>query len=478
MLDKLPSLRGFQPKFYSGGPTRFYLPLLYDLVASIKPKSIVTLGFGDGQVFFTFGQAVREDRIDGQCLAIRRARAGEKESDDLAWNQGKDYGEEFYGDRVRFFASASAALAEIADGSVELLLLDDCDSGHEVLSDLDAWKKKLRPDGFVLLHGTGLEREDSPKAAFAKWIGERASAEFSDGLGLALAWQSLPDASSPYLLKQLFGPSPKIKELSGIYAIAAARIDALDRVARAEATGAALEIRQVWLDSLLADRGKVQEIMDHQARAIADLEQRMKLLVATQAEQLHHFENLSRDRAKAQLVMDTQHEQLRNWVAETDKLKSQIEKLKTQIKDQKQILSSAKKACRKGGRCFQIPGGPKTKRPLSEKIVRELRRLPRNLGISRAPEPIQPPAQAPAVVAPSQPLDRYAVWINEHEPNEAALEAQRRASKQFQARVKISLLTPVYNTPAHYLDEMFASVAAQTYDNWELCIVDGGSDRR
>ena len=34
----------------------------------------------------------------------------------------------------------------------------------------------------------------------------------------------------------------------------------------AEQARATLEIRQVWLDSLLADRRKVQEIMDHQAR--------------------------------------------------------------------------------------------------------------------------------------------------------------------------------------------------------------------
>ena len=42
--------------------------------------------------------------------------------------------------------------------------------------------------------------------------------------------------------------------------------------------------------------------------------------------------------------------------------------------------------------------------------------------------------------------------------------------------VKISILVPLYNTPQTFLNEMIASVLAQTYQNWELCLADG-SDR-
>ncbi|HMG05268.1 MAG TPA: glycosyltransferase, partial [Chthoniobacterales bacterium] len=83
----------------------------------------------------------------------------------------------------------------------------------------------------------------------------------------------------------------------------------------------------------------------------------------------------------------------------------------------------------------------------------------------------------PEPIALIKPPDRYAAWISEHEPGPAALEEQRLASPQLAVRPKISLLVPVYNTPANFLDEMFASVSAQTYDHWELCLVDGGSDR-
>src|ERR1700674_2252683 len=75
MFEKLPSLLGFQPKFYTGGPMRFHLALLYDLVASKKPKSIVTVGFGDGQAFFTFCQATREQNVECKCFAVHREHA-------------------------------------------------------------------------------------------------------------------------------------------------------------------------------------------------------------------------------------------------------------------------------------------------------------------------------------------------------------------------------------------------------------------
>jgi O-antigen biosynthesis protein len=519
MVEQLPSLLRFQPKFYSGGPARFYLPLLYDLVAAKKPKSIVTVGFGDGEAFFTLCQATREWNLECQCTALRREHGGEPAADDFAWRKGKDYGEEFYGDFARFFeSSAKEVVNQFDDDSVDLLFLDDSDSGDEIRADLSAWESKLAPKGLVLVHGIVLERVDSPRDAWRQWTAERLSVKLADGIGLGITFCSKRTAPRGFLLKQLFADKKSLAELTAAYRLAEARIEAQARANEAVRAQAALEARQVWLDSLLADRWKVQEIMDHQARAIADLEERFaalltdrkkaqevmesqaeqlrdlaalridldalrrdraeaQLIMESQAEQLQNFEALRRDRAKAQLVIDSQHEQLQHWVAESENLKSEIENLKAQIKDQKRILSFAKKECRKKGRCFQIPTGPKQRRPLGEKIVRELRRLPRNIGIARSPKPAPPaPPPAPAVEV-VQPKERYEEWISEHEPDAAALETQRQTAAQLAVRPKISLLLPVHNTPANFLKEMLASVSAQTYDNWELCIVDGGSDR-
>src|SRR5947207_10568787 len=110
--------------------------------------------------------------------------------------------------------------------------------------------------------------------------------------------------------------------------------------------------------------------MDHQARVIASLEGqigslngRIELLRETLEEQRGHFENLRRDRAKAQLIMDTQHEQLKRLVGQTDNMRAKVETLKAQLKEHKNILNAAKKACRKKGRCFQIEPAQKVRRP-------------------------------------------------------------------------------------------------------------------
>ena len=133
----------------------------------------------------------------------------------------------------------------------------------------------------------------------------------------------------------------------------------------AETDRAAFETRQVWVDSLLADRREVQQIIDHQARALADLQGKFQglledranaqLVIESLKEDAQHVDNLRRDRAKAQLVMDSQQEQLKQWTAQANALVAEVETLRVQLKEQKAILKWAKTACRKKGRCFSNP---------------------------------------------------------------------------------------------------------------------------
>jgi GT2 family glycosyltransferase len=67
----------------------------------------------------------------------------------------------------------------------------------------------------------------------------------------------------------------------------------------------------------------------------------------------------------------------------------------------------------------------------------------------------------------------YDDWIVENEPKRETYEAQR--SYAFKSKPLVSILTPAYNTPPVYFGELMASLQAQTYENWELCLADGGS---
>lgn len=54
-----------------------------------------------------------------------------------------------------------------------------------------------------------------------------------------------------------------------------------------------------------------------------------------------------------------------------------------------------------------------------------------------------------------------------------AAERKRQEEAVFPRMIKISILTPLYNTPENFLREMIESVQNQTYGNWELCLADG-----
>ncbi len=70
--------------------------------------------------------------------------------------------------------------------------------------------------------------------------------------------------------------------------------------------------------------------------------------------------------------------------------------------------------------------------------------------------------------------ENYLKWIEQNEPNEVELEAQRR--HKFTYSPKISIIVPLFNTPEIYFRELAESVLNQTYSNIELCLADGSTE--
>ena len=71
------------------------------------------------------------------------------------------------------------------------------------------------------------------------------------------------------------------------------------------------------------------------------------------------------------------------------------------------------------------------------------------------------------------PVGEYKRWIARHEPNPAAL-AKQRETKLSRA-VTFSVVVPVYDPPEAFLEALIASVVAQTYPHWELCLANAGA---
>ncbi|HET9222616.1 MAG TPA: glycosyltransferase, partial [Roseiflexaceae bacterium] len=88
-------------------------------------------------------------------------------------------------------------------------------------------------------------------------------------------------------------------------------------------------------------------------------------------------------------------------------------------------------------------------------------------------QPTLPIAAAPEH-APD--VDPYQAWIAANEPGASDLLRQGHAAQALAYRPLISIITPVYNPAPQVLQAAIESVRAQTYDRWEFCLVDGGSD--
>ena len=442
--------QNFEPKFFTGGLTRFYLPLLFDMVGQEKPGLIVTLGLGDAQPHLTFCQAVLEQNLPSRCVVVRRIRADESAIDDPAWQSAQNATAELFAPVSQLIETDPVkAATDFGEGSVDVLLIDDVDSGKTMQQELDIWKSKLAANALVLLHGTDLDRKDSPRGVWEKFVREKTVAYFRGGIGLSVATAKAAANASPFR-QALFCET---NTMAQGYRLIAESIRARAQTRQTTRRNRALEVRQTMFDTIVEDRLKAQRVIEHQERQITDFQPKF-------AELAERFSMLSKDRADAQLVMENQF--------------VQIQKLHAKVTEQKEALVEGKAACRNKGRCFVVRKDPKPPRPVGERLARELARIPRNLMRIFLP----PPAPSQKKSAPNAIEKNYAQWITEHEPNADALEKQRHESSAWERRPKISLLIPLVDPPANFLNELFASIVEQSYDNWEACVVDAGSKNR
>lgn len=74
-------------------------------------------------------------------------------------------------------------------------------------------------------------------------------------------------------------------------------------------------------------------------------------------------------------------------------------------------------------------------------------------------------------------IDRqYQAGFQKHFPRKEILDAQRQDIQSFKDQPLISILCPTFNTCDVFLKNCIESVSGQSYENWELCIVDDASE--
>ncbi len=169
--------------------------------------------------------------------------------------------------------------------------------------------------------------------------------------------------------------------------------------------------------------------------------------------------------ARVNAQMRGLHRTLRTRMSELEaadrhiaRLEEKVLKLKKAQRDLKQ-LKAEKQALRKSPerKVGQVLLAPYR---LPQKLIREVRK--------RYGRPVLSKNLAPSP-------NEYQAWLNKRLPSENELAAAREAGRAFTYRPLLSIITPVFNTPAAWLAEAVESVLQQAYENWELILVDDGS---
>jgi hypothetical protein len=163
----------------------------YDFVSNLNPKNIVELGTCKGTSFFSFCQAVKDQNINCELIAVDTWKGdphamyyGEE-----VFTEVKNIKESYYQNlKINFIRSTFDEASELfADNSIDMLHIDGYHTYNAVKHDFELWLKKVSSNGIVMFHDITEIRDDFGVHLFWAEIKEKyKTIEFhhSHGLGI------------------------------------------------------------------------------------------------------------------------------------------------------------------------------------------------------------------------------------------------------------------------------------------------------
>jgi GT2 family glycosyltransferase len=172
-----------------------HAPFGFWLIDALRPGLVVELGTNDGYSFAVFCQGVHALSLDCHCYGVAPSGVRTRLSDHI---------ESHYGSFASLIHSdLDQAQAHFADGSINLLYIDGCDSYKAALVNFMSWRSKLARSAIVLFHGTNV----GVAQLWQELKRDHKHFELDHGLGLGIlaAGESFP-APLEYLFRSAREP--------------------------------------------------------------------------------------------------------------------------------------------------------------------------------------------------------------------------------------------------------------------------------
>ncbi len=156
-LFVVPTRRGVTSAWYG------HIPFASWIVHAVRPDLLVELGTHAGVSYSAFCDAVIREHLPTRCVAVDTWMGDE---------HAGTYGEEIFSDLKSFHdvryaefstlrrATFDEALADFADGSIDLLHIDGRHFYDDVRHDFETWLPKLSDRAVVLFHDTQVRERD------------------------------------------------------------------------------------------------------------------------------------------------------------------------------------------------------------------------------------------------------------------------------------------------------------------------------